>query len=234
MPTRKDWLPYGILERRAAFRMIAMRIDEFGPQVGLSAAQIDRIKAISAEYDFAVTIYEQNRVANKALRGWRDAVISNKRSVKLAGERPIYDNSPAPAGTRLGLVAEMRRFVALIKASPGFNDAIGKAMEIMSPDHVKKPLREVTPVPKVRAVEGFKIRIACEMQGMDILQVEYQRNGEEEWRKIALLTTLPETIYIEPAVRGVPETGKIRCVYYKKNKIVGKYSQMPTVTIFGS
>lgn len=118
--------------------MIAGRIDEFGPQVGLSAAQIDRIKAIAAEYDFAVTIYEQNRVANKALRGWRDSVISNERSTKLAGERPMYNNSPAPAGTRLGLVAEMRRFVALIKASPGFNDAIGKAMEIMSPVHAKE------------------------------------------------------------------------------------------------
>lgn len=98
----------------------------------------------------------------------------------------------------------------------------------------RKPLREVAPVPRVWAVEGFKMKIACEMQGMDILQVEYQRNGEEEWQKVALLTTLPEIIYIEPAVRGVPETGKVRCVYYKKNKIVGKYSQMPTVTLFGA
>lgn len=171
---------------------------------------------------------------NKALRGWRDSVISNERSTKLAGERPIYDNSPAPAGTRLGLVAEMRGYVALIKASHGFTDLIGAAMNIMPPGHAKKPLNAIKPVPKVTALEGFRIRIACEMQGMDVLQVEYQRNGQEEWQKIAFLTSLPETIYIEPAVRGVPETGRIRCIYYKKNKIVGNYSQMPTVTIFGA
>ncbi|MGE3468168.1 MAG: hypothetical protein AB7J13_14715 [Pyrinomonadaceae bacterium] len=234
MSARKDWLPYGIVRRKAVFKSIAVRIDDFGPQIGLSQGQIDRIKAISAEYDFAVDIYERNRVTNKALRAWRDSVISNERSTKLAVERPIYDNSPAPAGTRLGLVAEMRGYVALMKASPGFTSAMGAAMNIMSPDHAKKPLSEIRPVPKVTAVEGFQIRIACEMQGMDVLQVEYQRNGEENWQRIAFLTSLPETIYIEPAVRGVPETGKIRCIYYKKNKIVGIYSQMPTVTIFGS
>src|SRR5687768_11803055 len=116
MPTRIDWLPYGIKERKTAFQRIASQIDEYGPSLGFTAAQIDRVKEIADEYAFAVDIYERNRQVNKALRSWRDAVISNKRSPKPAGERPMYDNSPAPAGARRGLVFEMRRFVAMIKA----------------------------------------------------------------------------------------------------------------------
>lgn len=234
MPTRIDWLPYGIKERKAAFRRIAMSIDEVGPQVGFSQADIDRIKAIADEYDFAVNIYELNRNANKALRFWRDAVISNKRSIKLANERPMYDNTPMPAGTRLGLVAEMRKYVARIKAAAGYNDMIGASMNITSPNHVKKAVSDLRPVPKVKAMHGFRVRIACEMQGMDALQVEYNRNGEEKWQNVAFLTSLPETIYIEPAVRGVPESGNIRCRFLKKNKLVGQYSNMPPVTLFGA
>jgi hypothetical protein len=43
-----------------------------------------------------------------------------------------------------------------------------------------------------------------------------------------------ETIYIAPAVLGVPESGLIRCFYFHKNKIVGQPSNRPRVTIFGS
>jgi hypothetical protein len=49
---------------------------------------------------------------------------------------------------------------------------------------------------------------------------------------VAVLTSLPETIYIEPAVRGVPETGQIRCFLLKKNKIVGQPSNMPSITLY--
>jgi len=44
----------------------------------------------------------------------------------------------------------------------------------------------------------------------------------------------PHIFYIEPAVRGAPESGLIRCWYYHKNKIVGQPSSLPRVTIFGS
>ena len=39
---------------------------------------------------------------------------------------------------------------------------------------------------------------------------EYQRNGDPKWRPVAFLTSLPHTFYIEPAVIGVPESGRIR------------------------
>lgn len=234
MSTRIDWLPYGIKQRAATFRYIASKIDQYGPVVGLSAADIDRIKAIAEEYQFAIDVYDQNRTAVKALRSWRDSVISNKRSNQLAGQVPQFNTSPAPVGTRRGLVAEMRKYVRLIKASGEFTTAIGAAMTIMSPNHAKMPLADLKPLPKVQSIEGFRLRITCEWQKMNVLIVEYRRNGEEAWQRIAFLDTLPATIYVEPAVRGVPESGYIRCFYFHRNKIVGKHSNMQPVTLFGS
>lgn len=233
MPTRIDWLPYGIKERGYAMTRIASQVDQYGPGLGLTQQQIDRIKAIAEEYNFAVSIYEQNRNINKALRSWRDSVISNKRSNKEMGERPMYNNSPAPAGGKRGLVFEMRKYVRLIKASPQFNSVVAAGMDIMSPNHVKTPLAELKPDIEVKALMGFRIKIACEKQKMDAIRVEYKRNSEETWQNVAFLTSLPETIYIEPAVRGVPETGLVRCWFLKKNKVVGKPSNMHSVTLFG-
>ncbi len=232
MPRREDWLSYGLGERVQAFARIARVAEDYEVALGLAAADVARIKAIAVEYSFAVTIYEQNRVAFRALGAWRDAVISAEGPNGPAIERPMFNNTPMPVGTQRGLVAEMRRYVRMIKASIGFTPDIGNLMGVMSPNHAKKPLRELQPTLKATAVEGFRVKIACEMQGMTGLQLEFRRNGEESFEKVALLTKLPETIYIEPRVLGVPETGYMRAIYFHKNKTVGQYSSMVSVTLF--
>ena len=233
MPKRIDWLPYGIVERATALRSIANGVDSYGAVLGLTPAQVDRIKAIADEYSFAMTVYQQNRIAIKALRSWRDSVMSNERPIRPIQERPMFDNSPMPVGTHRGLIAEMRQYVRLIKASQGFNGTIGAAMSIHSPNHVKTPLRELAPQIKVTAFIGFKAIITCQMEGMTAVQIEYRRNGEEKFEKVAFLTNLPETIYIEPRVIGVPESGSIRARFIKKNKVVGEYSNMASITLYG-
>ena len=128
MPKRIDWLPYGVNERAVALRVIANGAESYGAGLGLTPAQIDRIKAIADEYAFAARIYEVNKNNLKALRTWRDSVMSNTRPIKPIQERPMFDNSPMPVGTHRGLIAEMRQYVRLIKASPSFNGTIGTAI----------------------------------------------------------------------------------------------------------
>ena len=233
MPKREDWLPYGKEERKLALERLAVGAETYAAQLGLSPAEVDRIKAIAEEYAFAVDIFERNRLNLRVLRMWRDSVISNERTLKPVDERPMFDNTPMPVGTKGGLIAEARKYVRQIKSKGGYREGMGIAMNILPPNHVKKPLRELAPKIKVTAVEGFKVRIACEMEGMTAVQIEFRRKGEEKWEKVAFLTKLPETIFIEPRVMGVPETGQMRAIFIKNNKIVGQYSNMPTVTIFG-
>lgn len=232
MPRRDDWLPYGLSERVHAFQRIANAAETYEVQLGLVPADVSRVKAIAVEFAFAVTIYQHNKVTLKALRGWRNIVTSNEPTFGPSTERPMFDNTPMPVGTQRGLVAEMRRYVRMMKASSGFTTAIGRSMGVMSPNHARKPLGELQPQLKATAVSGFKVLIACEMQGMTGIQLEFRRNGEEKFEKVAFLTKLPETIYIEPRVLGVPETGYMRAIYFHKNKTVGQYSTMVSVTLF--
>jgi hypothetical protein len=233
MPTRIDWLPYGIEERKAFIRYFAATIQDVAGDLGLLQAEVDRIQEISEAYSFAVDVVEQSKTNMKALVSWRDHVISNKRSFKPVPQRPIFDNSPAPAGTTASLIAEFRKIVRRVKSSSGYEPTLGVRLNILPPNHVKTPLRELKPVIKVKAVEGFRVRFTCERKGMTAFRVEWRPKGAEKWQVVAFLTKLPETFYIEPAVPGVPETGQIRAWFIKDNKTVGDPSNSAIVTIFG-
>lgn len=233
MPTRIDWMPYKIAERRMLLFNVAEKIDGYAAQLGLTPAEVARIKEISAAFAFAVDITIAAKATAKAMTTWRDSVLSGEPAQAVESPRPMFDNTPAPPGTTVSLIWEFRRIVARIKASSGFSRSMGLDLGIMSPTHAKPVLRELKPVMKVTAVAGFKIKIVCEKKGMTALVIEYRRKGEEKWQKIAFLTKLPETIYIEPAIAGVPETIQVRGSYIKDNKTVGDPSNSAVVTIFG-
>ncbi|HMT07066.1 MAG TPA: hypothetical protein PKA82_03610 [Pyrinomonadaceae bacterium] len=233
MPTREDWLPYSINERKLFLRQFATNIPQYATVLGLTQAEVDRIHEISEAYSFAVDLVEIAKVDLKALVAWRDHIISGEKSKKPAPNRPTFNNSAPPAGTTASLIAETRKIVRRVKNSMSYEPTMGIALGILPPNHVKTPLRELKPQMKVTAVVGFKIRIACEKKGMTALAVEYRRKCEEKWQKIAFLTTFPETIYIEPAVAGVPETIEVRGNYVKANKSVGEVSNPSIVTICG-
>jgi len=234
MPKRIDWMPYGVTERRLFLNVFGVSIVQYGPGLGLTPAEVTRIQEIAAAYSYAVDQSELAKLFAKSVTAWRNHVIDGKRARKALSPRPTFNNLPAPAGTTASLIFEIRKIVARIKASPNFSPMLGTALGILSPNHVKKPLGEVQPEFTVKAVDGYRVRIVCEMQGMDALRVEYRRKGEETWTVVAFLTSLPETFYIQPAVMGVPEGGQMRAVFLKKNKIVGHYSNMPSVTLFAS
>ena len=234
MPNSNDWLPYTIPERKVVLRVLATNIGQYAVQLGLTQADADRIGEIAEAYAFAADVVERQKVTMKALVGWRNAVMSGKRPLQTLSVRPVFDNTPAPVGTTRSLIYEIRRYVARIKASTGYAPTIGTALGILPPARTALRMEDAQPVLKVESVEGFRVRISCEMGKMSGLRVEYRRNGEEIWSEVAFLSNLPETIYIEPAVRGVPETGVMRARYFKKNKTVGIYSKMPSVTLFGA
>ncbi len=234
MPKRIDWLPYGMMERKSFLNVFATSIVQYGAALGLSSSEINRIQEIAAAYSYAVDQAGFAKIFSKSLTAWRNSVISGKRPRKPLSPVPVFISLPAPVGTSTSLILEIRKIVGRIKTSSGYNIGIGTGLNILSPNHVKKPLGELKPIPKVTAVDGYRVRIACEMQGMDALRVEYRRKGEETWTVVAFLTSLPETFYIQPAVMGVPEGGQMRAIFLKKNKIVGQYSNMPSVTLFAS
>lgn len=232
MPTRLDWFPFRLSERLAATRLVAAKIDEYSALLGLTADQVERLKAIPVEFAFAMRLVENSQAVNRAVRIWRDSILSNRRPNNLAHERPMFDNSPAPAGTRLGIIAEFRKLVAIIKASPGFSVGIGINLGIMRPNHVSEAMDEIAPSLSVAAEQNYGLRISGSLKGMDMICIEIQRKDWQKWENLAFLTTLPETVTVEPSVDGDPESIMVRGILLKKNKKVGLYSNMASAVIY--
>ena len=234
MVTRIDWLPYDMNERLSVTRSVAANIDAYSALLGLTAAQVTRLKAIPVEIEFALKAVLLAKTASKSMTAWRDLVLSSKPLNRLADAPPTFTNTPAPAGTRYGVIAEFRTLIAQIKASPGFVDAIGVAMNIMPPDRAATALREIEPKFTAFAQPGYEVRIKGSLRGMDQMRIDGQRKGSRKWEWLAFLTTLPATITVEPTVAGEPESLMVRAVLLKKNKEVGQPSDVIPVTIFAT
>ena len=231
MPTRIDWMPYALAERNALFINVRAKIDGYAAVLPLTAAQVTRIKELCDTFTFAYSIAIQEEATLKGLFSWRDAVFAGKPVGKPVMDRPMFSNDTPPAGATLGVVAEFRKLMAIVKAAPGFTASIGDDLTIMTPQHAPKILDEIIPKLTVTATEAYGIRIAGSLQGMDAMRVEMRRKGSETWELLEFLTSLPETVVIRPTSPGDPESIDIRGVFLKKNKLVGLFSQVARVTI---
>lgn len=145
---------------------------------------------------------------------------------------PPFSIAPPPVGLTCGLVAELRRFIATIKAANGYTSSIGADLEILPPSPSQLSLDEIAPKLKLAVYNGNELTIRAVMMTMDAIRVEYKPAGpDEKWRLLAFLTTLPATVLIELPDGVMAETGSVRAVFIKKNREIGRWSQSVPITI---
>jgi len=231
MTKRNDWLPYSLKQRLTVFENVLSKIDGYASTLPLTTEQLTRIKEICETFIYAFNIVEQSKSTMKSLVSWRDMILSNEMSPESIPERPLFNNDLPPAGATAGIYAEFRKLIEIVKAAPGFTSAIGVDLMIMPPTRTAKNLAELVPSVKVANAGGHSVKISGSLEGMAAMRVEYRRKGSEKWEIAAFLTHLPEIVSINPAVKGEPESGGIRCVLFNKNREVGQYSPVMNVTI---
>lgn len=233
MRLKNDWLPYDLNGRASVFKTIAANIDQYGLQLGLSAGQITRIKEIAAAFDYANSIVRQAEASMKSLVAWRRAVMDQKTRVgQPANAPPPFPAYNVPAGTTIGMVAEMRKYVAIMKASPNYLPGIGTALNILPPPASQLSLAEIWPRLKLSVQNGTRLDVRCVMMTMDALRLEYSPlRSDPKWRTIAFLTTVPASVDIEFPADTAAEAGSVRGIFMKKNKTVGKWSPNIDVTL---
>jgi len=224
-------MPYRLPEKLTVFENVKAKIGGYATILPLTNTQLTRITEICDTFIYAYNAIEQSKATMKSLISWRDIILSNEMSPGALPERPMFNNALPPAGATAGIYAEFRKLIEIVKAAPGFTDAIGEDLKIMPPSRNGKPLAEIIPLVKVSNAGGHAVKISGSLDGMDAMRVEYLRKGEENWRTVAFLTSLPEIVSIDPAVKGEPETGSFRFILIKKNKDVGQYSPSMRVTI---
>lgn len=213
------------------FQNILAKIAGYTAVLPLTAAQVTRIELICEEFIAVYNYVTQARATTESLVEWRDNIFTGSPAGEAAKNPPAYPAYTAVTDSFIGIFTEFRELVDLIKASPGYNKAIGEDLMIVAPETEKALEAEIAPDLKVATESGYKVSVAGSMQGMDAMRIEYQRSGSTAWNIAAFLTKLPGTFVINPATPGQPENGQIRAIFIKKNEEYGIHSPCYPVTI---
>lgn len=233
MRLKNDWLPYDLAGRANVCRNIRGKIDNYATQFGLTVAQTDRIKEICDAFVYAYQITFNAENSMKALVAWRRSVMDDRRKIgQTADEPPSFFIGAPPPGMTYGLIAELRKYVAIIKVSPGYTRAAGADLEILPPSPSQMQLAEISPKLQLDVRNGTELHVRCVMRTMDALRLEYSPAGtEREWRTIGFLTTMPATIKMKLPENVTVEAGYVRGIFMKKNKDVGRMSPEMNITL---
>ncbi len=157
--------------------------------------------------------------------------VHREHSPSHAPAPPNYAGAPTITGIFIGIFDEFRGLVDMIKASPGYTEAIGEDLMIVGATITPPPIDQMAPDLKVTTSQPYIVHLTGSMQGMDVMRVEYSRKGTAVWVTAAYLTTLPAEFTIAPNTPGAPEMGNIRARFTKKNVEVGNLSPEYPITV---
>lgn len=202
--------------------------------VDVSAAQLSALQADGAYLSYLQhDLLPLYRAKAQELTTYKDLMKDGPIGTP-AGTLPVAPSPPtAPAGVLPGIMPRIFALVQRIKNAPGYNAAIGAdlgieppAAAVLLPDAVK-PSFTATPQP------GFQVRLDWVKGRLDGVRVESKRTGDADWvslgddRYSPYLDTRPA---LPPG--GPSEVRSYRLRYFKKDALLGSYSD--TVTVLAS
>ena len=226
-----DWFPNRLADQLVMFQNVKAKIGGYTAVLPITATQTTAITLICNEFIAVYNYVAQARASTESLVEWRDLIFGAPAGSIAAPAPPVYPVYTAVVGSTLGIFAQFRLLVDLIKASPGYTRAIGEDLMIVAVKPEDAPEAEFTPDLKVSTLPGYKVEISGSLQGMDALRVEYIQNGKTEWNIAAFLTKMPGEFVIAGGSPGQAQTGRIRAVFIKKNTEFGNFSPEYPVTL---
>ncbi len=219
-----DYYPARRADRVAWHANLAVEAAGNGTTLGLTAGQVTKIAEDSAQV-------VDNVAYTEAVDAFRQEVTAYVNSV-LEGDplAPMPPPPAAPAGltpplpATPGIEARTRGFVAIIKASPNFTQAIGEAYQIVAPGGAL-----ATPSLKGAAVPGSSnVTLKIAKGGYSVIAIDMRRGGGD-WVQIGV-SQLATFVDSTPAlVPGQPETREYRAQGMVANARTGDLS--PTVSV---
>jgi len=231
MKKRTDWLPTRLADLIEMFQNILVKIDGQAPVLGLTPAQVTRIKLICEECIAVCNYVAQARATTESLVEWRENIFYGTPTGKDAPPPPEYPTYAAVGGSFIGIITEFRELRELIVALPNYTRAIGEDLMIVAVEGAELPENETAPELKVSTEGGYQVNVAGSMQGFKAMRVDYQRSGSSQWNQAAFLIKLPGKFAITPATPGQPESGQIRAIFIDDNEPYGNYSPSYPLTI---
>lgn len=218
------YYPRRLPARIAWHASFAAQAAEDGTAYGLSAADVAQIQLDAANVQLVVEWSEAVDAHRQAVTAFRDGVLSGERRL------PVPTPPTAPAGIAFapgslqGIMERTRRFVAVVKSSQGYTQAVGESYGIVPPERGGFGVPSLVAL----ALPGGSVRLRIAKAGFVVLAVDCRRGGGE-WEQIGVSQ---RAVYVDtrpPLVPGQPEQREYRVQGLLKNSRIGSLSDAASV-----
>jgi len=201
---KKDYIPLRNTDFVGWEQRFATKVAAHAATLGLNAGQVATV------VDKIATHQVQFAEAESAKKTARSKVSAMQRG-------------------RVSTVRAIRSLVKAIKASPAYNESIGKEMSIIGPEDSGEM---TAPVLRIAMSGGIPI-IGYRKGRMDGILLQSRRSGETEFTFLAVDTQSPYPDTRPNQVAGTPEAREYMAWYMKGDQQVGEPSAVVVVLVGG-
>ncbi len=207
---------------------LAERLPAVAASLGVTPDEVQRIVD-----DAAVFTYLQNtslQIANtkEAFSSAKRRIIRGKASGPVA-VLPAFPVLAFPATASNGIIANARRLIRKIKASPGYNTIVGESLGLVRNEVARLDAEEIFPEMQITALPGSVIEFRYIKRRIPALRIDMKRGDAKDWEVAVVATRSPVSHVLAPLENARPELRQYRAVYLKNNATFGKYSPVHQV-----
>ena len=171
--------------------------------------------ASAAGYAAAVSAFSQEVTA------WRDILHTADPNTSLPAVPQPPELPLLPPGVLPAIRSRTKLLVARIRATKGFNEAIGKDLGLFGPE---VSTAAFTPKLTAKALTGSRVELRFTKARYAAVRIESRRVMEDDWSLLAVATTSPFEDARPPLSAGQPEKREYRVQALEKNHPTGNPS----------
>ena len=229
MAVRKDWLKKNLPELYVMFDNVAAKIDAYKVPYGLTDEWVERVKLICETFKQLYTGMTSAQATMKEAYKWQEIVLRGAPKGSPAPAAPVFQAITMPVGAFAGIMDEFREMMGFFKMNPAYTEADGENLMILAAPEAAGEQDDAQPSLKVSVDADGQVRVEYKRGGFGSLELQWRKTGDEDWQFADKSTE--RIITFTPDGITPPQTIELRAIFLEKNKRVGQWSPIYSLTL---
>lgn len=227
-----DYIPSNDAEFLQKLITFDTNIGTYAAAFRLTAEQLEDFTADKNDFAYVTAGVETVRNASTEWTEWRNIMRHGDGSGATRAAVPVFPSPPFAVAP--GIEVRFRALINQIKASPGYNEAIGKALGIVRETQAPPDLTTVKPVLTLK-LSGDDVRILWSWGGnrgpLQMCEIHVDRNDSKGFVPLAYDTNPNYTDTHEQPI--APTKWSYKATFRANERRVGQWSDIITITVGG-
>lgn len=226
---KRDWLTRPLPELFVMFNNVEAKIESYKVRYELTDEWITRIKLICQTFIQAYAGIMNARATMKDSNTWLESLLYGMPRGTAATAAPIFQATTIPPDAFIGILDEFREMIGFFKANSAYTLADGENLMVVLPNSEEIDTENAAPVLKISVDADGKVTVKYKRGDFSGLELQWRKAGDADWQFVDKSTEI--NITFTPAGITPPQNIELRAIYLLKNKRVGQWSPVYTLTL---